>query len=591
MSECQNDDLDMKRNANEEIETEKTAAASTISDEEMNKPAISSVAPNDPFSRKPSTCVREGDFVILAFGDKRETFAHAVRSWKGKLAPLKIGKKKYKTYNLIGLPYGTVLEVTADSLVPLPASEGLIPNHPAGFDSTESAANSSSNNDAEAHDTTFPSVKQQLEDFPHPRDNRDLMDNNTSQSMGQKEITELRASGMAGSTIVEKIILNSATFDKKSKFSKAKYVTRKQIKYQPRCRIVRCTASSVCQTLYLKDPRKLMNMRPDTLAQILNYSNIHAGSQVLIVDTCMGVVTAAAAQRMGGYGKILSVYSSQQPNFYELLQKFNLTFVENQSIKWVTAGDVFGSGEDGTSVGCGKDSSAPATTAVQDDPERAEREEMVWPCPIQDHTRNYLKQMKSDKERLAFMAKRQARFCRKLTRHTAEEAAQWLRERPSDSVIIVARYDPTATLLKVLPYLASSCPFVVYCEFMEPLTQCFRQLQEKSLAINLRLSDTWTREYQVLPGRTHPNMNMSQSGGFLLTGVKLDPKYGHNELSEEKMNEIREKSGRRRRHWSKNKKNGVAAKNGNSEKMKDLSCKKRSNPGSDQEQKRPKLAD
>lgn len=81
----------------------------------------------------------------------------------------------------------------------------------------------------------------------------------------------------------------------------------------------------------------------------------------------------------------------------------------------------------------------------------------------------------------------------------------------------------------------------------------FRAVQPH--AINLRLSDTWAREYQVLPGRTHPMMDMRQSGGFLLTGIKLDETHGHNELDEATLNEIKEEvGGRRRRHGKKPKK-------------------------------------
>lgn len=72
------------------------------------------------------------------------------------------------------------------------------------------------------------------------------------------------------------------------------------------------------------------------------------------------------------------------------------------------------------------------------------------------------------------------------------------------------------------------------------------ELQKRKLAINLRLSDTWMREYQVLQGRTHPSMSMTQSGGFILTGTKLCPDTGNNELSEELLQELRLKVGGRR---------------------------------------------
>ena len=181
---------------------------------------------------------------------------------------------------------------------------------------------------------------------------------------------------------------------------------------------------------------------------------------------------------------------------------------------------------------------------------------MVWPCVLQTHTRKYIeRELQDDKKRKSFLLKRQARFARKLCRHTPNEAAQWLRSRPSDSIIIVARYDPTESLLGLWPHLAPSCPFVVFCEFIEPLTECFRELQKQELAINMRLSDTWMREYQVLKDRTHPFMTMSQSGGFILTGIKLDPDTGRNDLDEDVIQEIKaEIGGRRRRQRGKPKK-------------------------------------
>ena len=51
--------------------------------------------------------------------------------------------------------------------------------------------------------------------------------------------------------------------------------------------------------------------------------------------------------------------------------------------------------------------------------------------------------------------------------------------------------------------------------------QCFREVQKRQIACKLQLSNTWTREYQVLPGRTHPTMGMSACGGFILTGIKV----------------------------------------------------------------------
>lgn len=88
-----------------------------------------------------------------------------------------------------------------------------------------------------------------------------------------------------------------------------------------------------------------------------------------------------------------------------------------------------------------------------------------------------------------------------------------------DRLIIAARFRPLPLLKVALYLLAPSSSFVVYHEFMEPLVECYLYLQEECLAIKLSLSDTWMREFQTLPGRTRPDMFMSTSGGYLLTGI------------------------------------------------------------------------
>lgn len=490
----------------------------------------------DPLKIQPENVVREGDYVVLLFSDGRQYFAHCLKSGKGKSPPVKINKRSYPTYNLVGLPYGTVLEVGSSKLNPLPEGEGLIPKYPDLNGSEDSKANDLEDEEANAADNTFPSIEQ-------VNDNRNLVDDNKAQALDQRQVQRLRRTGTEGAVIVDKLISNSATFENKTEFSKAKYVARKQMKYQQRCRMVRCTPYSVCQAMFIKEPRKMLNMREDTLGQILSYSNVCAGCQVLVMESVMGVVTGALAQRMGGYGKILSVYYGQQPSYLDMISRFNLSFAENHSIKWIHSEDVL------------YQDASNSNNLKEEDPDKVEREKLVWPCPLQDHTRAYLEKMGNIREQKNFLAKRCARFARKLTRHTPMEAREWLHSRKCDSIIIVTHYDPTSTLLELLPYLAPSSPFVVYCEFIEPLSECFRELQKQNLAINIRLSDTWMREYQVLPGRTHPSMTMSQTGGYILTGIKLCPITGHNELDETLLKEIKEKMGGRRGRKTKGNKN------------------------------------
>lgn len=478
----------------------------------------------DPLLTQYSDVVKEGDHVLLLFNNGHQIFAHALKQWRGKTAPVKINKRTYSTANLIGLAFGSVLELGPKGLIPLPLGEDVVPKQSTvkSLLTSDSANNSDSNDEKDINTMS--------------NDNRDLVDNNVSQSITQPELHQMQKDGAHGSEIVAALISNSSTFHTKSQFSQDKYIRKKQQKYQLRCRMVRPTASNICQTYFLKDAKRIMNCREDTLAQILSYANVYAGCQVLVMEECMGILTGALAQRMGGYGAILSVFLGNGPSYLDLLGKFNLSFAENQSIKWIHSGEVFGEG-----VECGK----PGDDVNKKDWEAHDRDVIKWPCPLKAHTLNFLTNMKTDKERYEFLNKRVNRFSRKITRPTSMENRSYLHKQ-SDSLIIATKYNPKATLFHMLPFLAPSCPFVVLCEHMEPLLECFTELQKEKIAINLRLSDTWMREFQMLPGRTHPNMNMGQTGGYLLTGVKICPTHGINELDEETEKRIKAEIGGRR---------------------------------------------
>ena len=51
--------------------------------------------------------------------------------------------------------------------------------------------------------------------------------------------------------------------------------------------------------------RLFSHMRIDTLSQILALSNVHSGSNVLLVENCQGLVSGAVLQRLGGKGKLI----------------------------------------------------------------------------------------------------------------------------------------------------------------------------------------------------------------------------------------------------------------------------------------------
>ena len=176
----------------------------------------------DPYSYQDPLppILRENDHFLLHFADGRQLFAQALTKWKCSkgFVPCKINKRTYHTHDLIGLPYGTVLEVGNDrGLIPLPEGEDLLPSSDDVLDVIQSSSvdvkNGSSidaNTTASNNGNNSINNKQDkvTEGVAH-NDNRNLIDDNKSQKLTQSCVSKLQSTS-DGSAIVAAMISNSS---------------------------------------------------------------------------------------------------------------------------------------------------------------------------------------------------------------------------------------------------------------------------------------------------------------------------------------------------------------------------------------------
>ena len=117
------------------------------------------------------------------------------------------------------------------------------------------------------------------------------------------------------------------------------------------------------------------------------------------------------------------------------------------------------------------------------------------------------------------MAK-QARHDKAIAR---QRAAQMATVAGFDCCIVAAtQFQPAAVMEKLGPLLAPSASFAVFHTYQQPLAECMTKLQSGKAAVGLQISESWSRELQVLPLRTHPFMNTSGSGGYILSGTFIE---------------------------------------------------------------------
>ncbi|XP_065257592.1 tRNA (adenine(58)-N(1))-methyltransferase non-catalytic subunit TRM6 [Emys orbicularis] len=395
-------------------------------------------------------------------------------------------------------------------------------------------------------------------------DNRNIVDDGKSQKLTHDDIKALKDKGIKGQEIVQQLIENSTTFRGKTEFAQDKYIKKKKKKYEAVITIVKPSTRILSTMYYAREPGKINHLRYDTLAQMLTLGNIRAGNKMIVMETCAGLVLGAIMERMGGYGSVIQMYPGGGPvraatscfgfpeSFFNTLYEFPLSKVDslvsgtfssetlpsepeyNVPVEEESNGSL---DEKQTLIQGAEEESS--TEAVMESNETEEQETMDLAAEDTEYKES---KEKGNKENIREKQRKQQERRRKLV-----ETAALLEEKNADGLIVASRFHPTPLLLSLLEFVAPSRPFVVYCQYKEPLLECYTKLREKGGVINLKLSETWLRNYQVLPDRSHPKLMMSGGGGYLLSGITVTVEKVQSDASSLEAQKIEEPTSKKRK--------------------------------------------
>ncbi|KAJ1569913.1 tRNA (adenine(58)-N(1))-methyltransferase non-catalytic subunit trm6, partial [Nowakowskiella sp. JEL0078] len=307
--------------------------------------------------------------------------------------------------------------------------------------------------------------------------NSKIFDDKSSQKLSHEDIEALKQGSLKGEvssqSIIKTIVTNSTTFDLKTEFAKAKYIKRKEQKFSKSFRVYKPTSRLMIELYSSKKGSKIRDIRIDTLSQMMCLANVRAGSKVLVVDDCSGIILASVLERMGGYGSILFIHPSESPSF-PLLTEMSLPQSQIECIQTLAWNRL--------------------EENIDEKPEfhRADRTE---------------EKIQRTNERI----------------QKIRESREILLDGGFEALIVASQYDPLEVTKTLLPYLTGCCPIVVYSNNKESLLSSFIHMRGSPEFVNAQLTESWTREYQIpvhVTG-THPHMMTSGSGGYLLNAIRV----------------------------------------------------------------------
>ncbi|KAG1713973.1 tRNA (adenine(58)-N(1))-methyltransferase non-catalytic subunit TRM6 [Nymphon striatum] len=348
------------------------------------------------------------------------------------------------------------------------------------------------------------------------KDNRNIFDDGTSQKLSRSDIEVLKADGLTGDKIVENLIENSSTFKEKTEFSQEKYRNKKKQKYENLYTIYKPTLRLVAEMFYRNNPAKILSkslairdcilalfanahfsryLRVDSLSQMLAMCNVVAGGKYLVFDSCFGLLTAAVMHRLGGKGFVVQLHSSDLPR-RETVEILN--FAENE-LKNLSCLPI----QNFLEEFCTEYNEEECEKELSEPLEKRHKSENI---ETTDENVSLEKPSENSKET--------EKNARRLKRHADWEVSKtFLKNKDFDGLLIASKHDPNDCLLDLINYIAISRPITIFCPYKEPLIQCYKSLKNSGNFINLKLTETWLRNYQmVTENQTDINVKAKRKG-------------------------------------------------------------------------------
>lgn len=160
------------------------------------------------------------------------------------------------------------------------------------------------------------SLNDLLSELPSGSDNRSIIDDGTSQKLSKEQILQLQESGKSGKEIVGSLIENNKSFLERTEYSQEKYLKKKEQKYLKYITIWKPSINLLHDIYFKQDHKKIGNLRMDSLAQLLSYSDVQSDGLYILYDSgSHGLPAAAMLNRIGSntMGHLINLHPGNKP--------------------------------------------------------------------------------------------------------------------------------------------------------------------------------------------------------------------------------------------------------------------------------------
>ncbi|EMR09270.1 hypothetical protein PNEG_02605 [Pneumocystis murina B123] len=316
--------------------------------------------------------------------------------------------------------------------------------------------------------------------------NKETMDDSFNQLLTYDEIMLLKQNkDLSGQDIVNKIVFSHKTYDQKTEYAKDKYIRKKIQKYQKGFTTMFPTIWEISEHILMKDFLKIMDLRAEIIAYILNLGNVQPGGKYIVVDETSGLLVASILERMDCIGQIMYIHTNEHPNL-DNCKYFGQDYIPDRLI---------------------------------------EKDVLLTLNWLNVINRNQEIEFEN-KDINTMKTKYIEKYLRKKKVHERlKRNIQLLNKGEFDGLFIASTYDPSSILPHLIPFVAGSCSIIIYSPYREILVATSHYISSRNTHDILApiISEIRHRQYQTLSNRTHPFMVSRSFMGYVLSTIKVLP--------------------------------------------------------------------
>lgn len=312
--------------------------------------------------------------------------------------------------------------------------------------------------------------------------------------------------------IIGTLVANSKSFNEKTGFSQEKYIKKKEKKYFDFVQFRKPTIRLLADIFYRQNPEKALGLRIDSLSQLISYSGVNSTGNFLVYEAgTSGLIPASFLNSMGPTGNARLVHL--HPGSFAQKQAVSALNISEEHAKKCISVNIYSVLRQFYQ---GSEEAVPEVTEnlvkTEENGESRKRKAEG------DEEATEAKRPNLETETVD-APKKPAKVQMWVIEN--EEAIKVMKEK-FDSLTIVAKEDPYNILKELLPLVHPGRPVVIFHTCRELLMECYVKMKTHGKMINVRLLTNWMRNYQVLPMRTHPAVQITGTSGYLLVGYTAE---------------------------------------------------------------------